>query len=214
VHSLSADHIRQRLMIDATWWWSDDEKPPFWDDLQQAVYEDYLIDTLYERYQGDVVSRVLEPYSLVNKSSSWYLVARRDGEFRTYRVARFHAVQRLDQHFERRADFDLRRYWQAHLQEFIDSFSEYHCTLRIHPDRVPFVKWLMPGRWEVVEEAGDGGWVTLRLMMDSPLLARMLVFGLGAFAEVIAPVELTEEVLADARQLIQQLTQRSPHDQP
>jgi hypothetical protein len=38
--------------------------------------------------------------------------------------------------------------------------------------------------------------------------------GLGAFAEVIAPAELTEEVLADARQLIQHLTRRSPHDQP
>ena len=208
-HSLTVDHIRQRLMIDSTWWWHDDEMPSFWDDLQQAVYEDHSVEALYERYQGDVVKRVLEPYSLVNKSGQWYLVAQRDSEFRTYRVARFHEVHLLDHHFIRRADFDLQRYWHDHLQEFIDSFSEYHCTLRVHPERVAFVKWLTPGRWKALEETNEAGWVTLRLTMDSPLLAKMLVFGLGTFAEVIAPVDLKEAVLSDAHQLIQHLTKHS-----
>jgi predicted DNA-binding transcriptional regulator YafY len=204
-HHLTVDHIRQRLMIDPTWWWHDAQTPPFWDDLQQAVYEDRVIEATYERYQGDVVERVLEPYSLVNKSSLWYLIARRDGELRTYRVSRFHEVQLLDQHFTRSADFDLRHYWQEHLQEFIDSFSEYRCTLRIHPDRVGFVKWLVPGRWEVVGEADEQGWLTLNLMIDSPLLAKMLVFGLGAFGEVIAPEDLAEAIVSDARALVQHL---------
>ena len=209
-HSLTVDHIRQRLMIDAAWWWHDDEMPSFWPDLQQAVYEDYRIKAVYERYQGDVVERVLEPYSLVNKSSYWYLVAAREGEFRTYRIARFREVQILDQHFTRHADFDLQRYWQEHLQEFMDSFSEYHCTLQVHPDHVSFVKWLMPGRWKMIPEAESNPWVTLELRMDSPLLARMLVFGLGTFVKVIAPRELAEAVLSDAQVIIQHLTNPAP----
>ena len=40
----TADHIRQRLMIDPTWWWHDASLSPFWDDIQQAVYEDRLIE--------------------------------------------------------------------------------------------------------------------------------------------------------------------------
>ena len=202
---LTVDHIRQRLMIDPTWWWHNAEMPPFWDDLQQAVYEDRVIKTTYESYRGEVVERVLEPYSLVSKSSLWYLVARRDGAFRTYRVSRFHRIALRADHFTRLPDFDLPRYWNENLQEFIDSFSEYGCTLRVHPDRVGFIKWLLPGRWEVVEEAGSAGWTTLRLMMDSAQLAQMLVFGLGTDAIVIDPPELATDVLAAAHEIIRHL---------
>ena len=177
--------------------------PAFWDDLQQAVYEDRVIEATYEHYRGDIVERVLEPYSLVNKSSNWYLIARRDDTFRTYRVTRFHQVRLLDQRFTRHPDYDLPGYWQEHLQEFVDSFSEYRCTLRIHPDREAFVKWLVPGRWEIVGHADEDGWLTLNLMMDSPLLAKMLVFGLGTAGQVVAPDELRAAVLNDARTLLQ-----------
>jgi predicted DNA-binding transcriptional regulator YafY len=211
-HRLTVDHVRQRLLIDSTWWWRDAETPPFWDDLQQAVYEDRVIEAVYERYEGDIVERVLEPYSLINKSSYWYLAARRDGEFRTYRVARFHAVRLSEQHFARTPNFDLPRWWETHLQEFVDSFTQYRCTLRVHPDRVAFVKWLTPGRWEELEAGSETSWTTLRLAMDSPLLAKMLVFGLGAFAEVLAPSELAEEVLTDARETAQRLAGRIQSD--
>jgi predicted DNA-binding transcriptional regulator YafY len=206
VHRPTVEHIRQRLLIDPAWWWYDAQMPPFWGDLQQAVYEDRLIETTYEHYRGEVVERVLEPYSLVNKSSLWYLVARREGELRTYRVARFHRVRLLDQSFTRRPDFDLPTYWQDHLQEFVESFGEYRCVLRIHSEREAFVKWLTPGRWEVLDEADGAGWVTLRLMLDSESMAKMLVFGLGAFAQVVDPPELAQAVLDDAQALVKQLT--------
>jgi predicted DNA-binding transcriptional regulator YafY len=96
-------------MIDPTWWWHDNTTPPFWDDLQQAVYEDRLIGTTYENFEGDITERVLAPYSLICKSSLWYLVAERDQELRTYRVTRFRSVRLLDQSFSRRPDFDLPR---------------------------------------------------------------------------------------------------------
>src|SRR5687768_7159381 len=75
VHHSTDDHIRQRLMIDPTWWWHDNATSPFWDDLQQAVYEDRLIEASYENFDGNVTERVLAPYSLICKSSLWYLLA-------------------------------------------------------------------------------------------------------------------------------------------
>jgi predicted DNA-binding transcriptional regulator YafY len=205
-HLSTADHIRQRLMIDPTWWWHDTTTSPFWEELQRAVYEDRMIETTYENFDGDITERVLAPYSLICKSSLWYLLAERDQELRTYRVTRFHSVRVLEQHFSRRPDFDLPSYWQAHVKHFEDSFGEYRCTLRIHPERETFVKWLMPGRWELVKEADERGWITLSLMMDTDLLANMLVFGLTGFVEVIEPLELKDSVLAQARDLIQELT--------
>jgi predicted DNA-binding transcriptional regulator YafY len=202
VHRPTVEHIRQRLMIDPAWWWRDSQTPPFWDDLQQAVYEDRLIETTYERYDGAISQRTLEPYSLVNKSSLWYLIAQRDGEFRTYRVSRFHQVKVQPKNFTRRPDFDLPTYWNEHLQDFIDSFSEYKITLRVHPERLKFVQWLTPGRWQLLGDPDADGWQTLRVVMDSPQLAKMLVFGLGVQGQVIDPPDLADSVRADARALL------------
>lgn len=202
MHLSAAENIRQRLMIDPTWWWHDTAISPFWDDLQQAVFEDRLIETVYENYNGDTAERVLAPYSLICKSSLWYLLAEKGGELRTYRVTRFHSIRLLDQSFSRRPDFDLQTYWRTHLQDFNNALPEYHCTLRIHPERVDFVKWLMPGRWKLVGDADDKGWITISLVMDSDLFAKMLVFGLAGFVEVIAPPELEEAIFVQARDLL------------
>lgn len=199
-HQPSVDHIRQRVLIDPLWWWHDSSALPNWEELQQAVFEDVCIRAVYENYNGDIAERVLEPYSLVAKSSLWYLIAKRDGDMRTYRVSRFHSITLLDKHFERDPSFDLSAYWAAHLQHFTDDISEYHFTLRLHESRLTFVKWLVPGRCEVVDTSGD--WVTTRLHMESIDLAKMLVFGLGALGQVIDPPELRTAVLADARAIL------------
>lgn len=202
----TVDHIRQRILIDPGWWWQDAQTPPFWDDLQQAVYDDQRVATVYEHYDGTISERTLEPYSLVNKSSLWYLVARREGELRTYRVARFHTVRRLPEHFERLPDFDLPTYWRDNLQSFVESFSGYRCMLRVAPERAPFVKWLLAGRWESAGEPDAEDWITLQLSMESPLLAQMLVFGLGADVRVLEPAELRDAVVQQAHALIARWT--------
>jgi predicted DNA-binding transcriptional regulator YafY len=197
----SVDHIRQRIHIDPMWWWHDSQPMPFWNELQRAVYEDRPIRVVYERYDSEVVERELEPYSLVNKSSFWYLLAKRDGELRTYRVSRFQNVTVLDAHFQRDEDFDLASHWQVHLEAFRDNLSEYTFTLRVHPDRLNFVQWLLPGRCEILEAPVDG-WITIRLHLESMDLAKMMVFGLGARGEVLEPQELREAVLSTARELL------------
>ncbi len=206
MHHSTADHIRQRLMIDPTWWWHDSSISPFWEEMQRAVYEDRMIETEYENFEGKIARRTLAPYSLICKSSVWYLLAERDGELRTYRVNRFHSVRLLEETFTRRPDFDLPTYWRARAQDFESLPSEYRCTLRIHPERISFIKWLMPGRWELIADADDKGWITIFLSMNSDLLAKMLVFGLSGFVEVVEPMELKEAVATQAREVLEQLT--------
>jgi hypothetical protein len=62
----------------------------------------------------------------------------------------------------------------------------------------------MPGRWQLVND-GDEGWITLSLVMDTDLLAKMLVFGLAGFVEILEPPALKDSVLAQARAVIQDL---------
>jgi predicted DNA-binding transcriptional regulator YafY len=202
VHQPSVAHMRQRILIDPTWWWRDSQSQPFWDELQRAVYEDYQIQAVYERYDGQVTKRTLEPYSLVAKSSLWYLVAMQGKEFRTFRVARLQHVKVLPQHFERQPEFDLPAYWQKHLQNFGEAFDEYHFTLRLHADAMNFVRDLVPGRWEVKAEEAEG-WVTVQFHLASLDLAKMLVFGLGKQAKVVEPESLRQVVLSTAQEILQ-----------
>jgi predicted DNA-binding transcriptional regulator YafY len=204
-HHSTADHIRQRLMIDPTWWWHDASISPFWEEIQRAVYEDRRIKAMYENFNGKIAERTLAPYSLICKSSVWYLLAELEGELRTYRVNRFHSVRLLDESFARRPDFDLPTFWRTHMQNMQSFPDGYNCTLRVHPERISFIKWLMPGRWEMVADAENKGWPTLSLSMDSDLLAKMLVFGLSGFVEVVEPGELKEAVAAQAREILEQL---------
>ncbi len=200
LHRPSVDHIRQRIHIDPLWWWQDAEPLPFWAELQQAVYEDRPIQVIYQNFSGAVAERILEPYSLVAKASSWYLIAKREGELRTYRVSRLQQVKVLDGHFQRPPDFDLAQYWKEHAQDFVTAISEYSFTLRINAEHMNFVKWLMTGRYEVLDASEEDGWLTIRFWVESADLAKMLVFGLGAEnVHIVEPDGLRAAVLESAR---------------
>jgi predicted DNA-binding transcriptional regulator YafY len=203
-HQNTVEHIRQRVYIDPLWWWHESAPLPFWDSLQTAVYEDRRIWVTYENRDKEYLERELEPYSLVAKSSTWYLVAKREGEMRTYRVSRLHQVIVQDERFTRDSGFDLAAYWQAHLARFAAGVNTYAFTLRIDPARLNFVRWLTPGRSEVVAEDADG-WLTVRLNVDTPTLADMLVFGLGNDAEVVAPDDLRHRVREAAQAMIDRM---------
>jgi predicted DNA-binding transcriptional regulator YafY len=198
----SIEFMRQRIYIDPIWWWHDADPQPFLAELQQVVYESRCIRAVYEHHDGGIAEHILEPYSLVAKSSTWYLIARRDGEMRTYRVLRFHAVVLLDTYFTRADDFDLPTYWHHHLQEFALGISDYTFTLRLHESRLSFVRRLMPGRMTIVEEGNGDGWVVAQFHAESMDLAKMLVFGLGAQGVVVEPVELREAVVQGAREIL------------
>lgn len=201
-HQPSVDYIRQRIHIDPLWWWRNPEPLPFWDDLQRAVYDDHPIRMVYENYDREVSERVVEPYSLVAKSGLWYLIARRDDDFRTYRVSRIHSVEVLPDHFQRQPEFDLATYWQTHVDQFVQDMVEYAFKLRLHTSRLNFVKWLAPGRVHIAEPEDDQGWLTADIHIESLDLAKMLVFGLGKDAVVISPPELEAAVLHTARELL------------
>jgi hypothetical protein len=61
----------------------------------------------------------------------------------------------------------------------------------------------MPGRWEMDADAEDRGWKTISLSMDSDLQAKMLIFGLSGFVEILEPCELKKAVAAQAREIIE-----------
>ncbi len=196
------EQIRQRIYIDPTWWWHNDHPQQLWTDLQQAVFGNHRIKAIYENYKGEIVERSLEPYSLVAKGSSWYLIGRRDNEFRIYRISRFHQVKILDSSFQRVNDFNLPEFWKIHISEFTEAVSHYKCIIRIQSDQMNFIQRLLPGRFQALNQRDERGWITLQVSLESLDLAKMLVFNLGKQVEVIEPLELLDAVHAAAREIL------------
>ena len=58
---------------------------------------------------------MVEPLGLVLKAGIWYLIARREGEVRTYRVSRVRSVELLEGRFDRPKGFNLDAYWLVDL---------------------------------------------------------------------------------------------------
>ncbi|MEO8611478.1 MAG: WYL domain-containing protein [Chloroflexota bacterium] len=203
LHQPSVNDMRQRILIDPLSWWHDSQPLPFWDQLQQAVYEDRCIQMRYESYSGESDERLLEPYSLVAKASLWYLIARRDGELRTYRVSRVINIELLDTHFRRAQDFDLSAYWHEHTQKFLEFISNYEFILRIDSHRVNPARWQSPGRAELIEPADKDGWLVVRCWGEALEEARSFTLSFGGAAQVVEPLELREAVLAAAREMLE-----------
>lgn len=201
-HQPSIEHYRQRLLIDPDWWWHETQPMPYWDELQLAVYEDRCIQIVYKNYRDETVERTLEPYSLVTKSSFWYLVARRDGKFRTYRVTRIQNITLLAEHFTRLPEFDLPTYWQGYLQEFTQNFKLYEFSIQIAPERLGIIKQIAAGRHTITDEVTRNGWLTVNLKLDSFEFAHMLVLGLGKDALVLEPDDLRQAVFKTAQEVI------------
>lgn len=205
-HQPSVEHMRQRILIDPDWWWHETQPMPHWEKLQRAVYEDWCIQITYKNYRDEIVQRILEPYSLVTKSSFWYLVARREGEFRTYRVTRILDLEIIDQHFTRLPEFDLPTHWRRYLQEFGQNFRLYEFTIHLAPQHLGFIRQVAAGRHQVLDETTAEGWLVIKLKLDSLDFARMLVVGLGQDVWVAEPLELREAIVQTARDVLRKNT--------
>lgn len=209
LHQQEAERIRQRIHLDPSWWWHKGETLPHLETLKAAVFDDYRVSVRYERGDGQVVERILEPYGLVAKASVWYLIARRDDALRTYRVSRFIAVEALYERFERDSAFHLAQYWHAHADEFVAGMPHFAFTLRLNAARLPFLKLYASGRYTIRTTSPDGMHLVVDARFSSLEEARMLVLGLGTDAEIIEPDTLREAVLLQAQQIVAKFSPES-----
>ncbi|WP_171171795.1 YafY family protein [Streptomyces sp. I05A-00742] len=185
----------QRFHLDAPGWWQPAEAPPLLPAMADAVWDDRRLTARYRRRDGEEVERELEPYGLVLKAGVWYLVARADPAFRSYRADRFTAVTVGEERFVRDGTFDLPAFWEEHAARFARSLLRDRVVLRLTPEgarRLPHVTDARAGR-EAVDGAGAPdarGWITAVLAVEGPEVAYEQLLALGPEAEVLEPPEL------------------------
>ncbi len=120
--------VRQRIHLDSTWWSHQAEPVPHLQTIQQAVWQDRKLEISYLPIFKVKISQVVEPYGLVAKAGTWYVVYAYNQQILARRAAHLLEAQLTDESFERRADFDLAKFWQAWCAGFEKNQTHYPVT--------------------------------------------------------------------------------------
>ncbi|MFI9744042.1 helix-turn-helix transcriptional regulator [Streptomyces sp. NPDC052494] len=189
------DAVGRRFHLDAPGWYQEPETPELLAPVAEAVWDDRRLSARYLRGDGEEVERELEPYGLVLKAGVWYVCARADSSFRTYRVDRFTAVAVGEERFVRDEDFDLPSFWEERAAEFARSLLRAEAVLRLSEAgarRLPYVTDRAAAEEALAAGSRDGetGRTTVTLRVESEEVAFSQLLGLGAEAEVLAPDSL------------------------
>lgn len=203
VHRRQVEQLRQRIYIDPEGWFESGEPTPFLPLLQQAVWDDRVVEFTYDSPGGRLSPRVIEPYALVAKANVWYLVGKkREGAWRTFRVARMTDARLTDAHFDRDLQFDIRSYWSEFAHKFTEKVMEgeepYTVVVRVHSDQLRFFCTGLIGMYDTLATDNDA-WTRLQINYPSMLGAQMNVLAFAPHVEVIEPKEFREWMLEVAR---------------
>lgn len=196
-----AEHVRSRFLLDSQPWYRAEAEVPHLGEVAAAVWAQRRIRLHYRRWRHpEEVRRVVDPYGLVMKAGTWYLVAAAPGGApRTYRIDRIGRATALDEPAERPPAFDLAGFWWAHLADFTSGLHTLTARIRITPVGWVRLAVVLPAAVSAVRgppvQAADG-WMTLTLPIESIDHAHDALLGLGAQVQVLDPLALRAQIAA------------------
>lgn len=197
-----ASRISERFHLDAPGWFQPPEEVPHLEALAEAVWEERRVAAQYRR-DDQTVDRTLEPLGLVLKAGVWYVVARSEGQERTYRVSRFVSVEPLSQKFERPVSFDVASFWAEAIAAYERELPRVEVSIRMSRDELPAVATVIGQRqldtaMATATGSSDGD---LRLTLSYETLDEAMgpLLRLGGHVEVLEPRDLRERILDAAR---------------
>ena len=180
-----ASRASELFHVDTRGWFREEDRVPTLSVLAGALWRGQRVDIRY-REGSAVVSRRLHPLGLVLKAGVWYLLARRRGEERVYRVSRIVSAHERAEPCERPPDFDLAEAWAERSGAFERSRPQVAVTVRVPRSHVRYL------RGARVVEDGDRPTVVAQFNSLDRAFHELLAY--GPYAEVVAPAELRERI--------------------
>lgn len=199
-------------MVDpARWGEAAADRPPIVELLQAAVVRQRKVRLRYAGRDRAPSVRLVDPWGLVDKDDTWYLIAGTARGQRTFRVDRILAADPTDEPAERPDDFALDEAWDEIVGEVEARRSRTWATVRIEHRYVGVLRDHFGRHCRVVgddgKDAKDGGkgrTRTARVAVGAPTpldLARTLA-GWGALVEVLDPPAVQAELARIGTELV------------
>ncbi|WP_406219542.1 helix-turn-helix transcriptional regulator [Streptomyces decoyicus] len=162
-HRPAAELAGSRILVDPDRWMGGPRPAVDLGILHTAVFTDLRLRIRY-RHSGETRLRTytVDPYGLVAKAGTWYLVADRRGRPQLFRANRVASATLTDFPVRRRAGVALAEVWQQLRRQVEDRPADVRVTARIRRDRLDLAVRILggaltgPPRTGDVEDAGDG----------------------------------------------------------
>lgn len=135
--------------------------------------------------------RTVDPIGLVTARDRTYLLARRGGNDRTYRLSRVLTAECLHEQAERPEHVDLEQLWQERCAQFLSSTGQVTVIARVIPHRQ---EELLATALAVRVTDTDTGWPRMDLTFHDSRHARWALWQLGEDAEALSPKWLRDEL--------------------
>ncbi|MFM0213703.1 WYL domain-containing protein [Paraburkholderia sediminicola] len=201
-----ADRVASRLHIDTVDWYRAQETPLFLREVADAVWSSYRIEVKYESWRG-LSRRELEPFGLVLKGGTWYLIAKvvgRPGAL-TFRLANISELKSSHRRFKRPARFDLAKHWRDAMNRYETDL--YRLTAHIAVSQRG-ENWLANARIKavpVLQGAGSAevpsGWKEFLMPIESIEHGARKLLGYGSNLKIVGPQELKSKFMEELSQL-------------
>ncbi|MFC5063745.1 helix-turn-helix transcriptional regulator [Actinomycetospora atypica] len=190
---------RRTVLVEQRGWRRTGEDP---DDavlaaLERAVAAD---ERARVRYRDEGWSTV-DPYGLVSKAGTWYLVAARRGEPRLFRVDRVREVGATGVPARRPDDRDLAQAWAALRDRLDEAPDAVVVRVRLPDDRRAMLERVVAAQLVGPPEPDDEAGV-VRLPFRAPGAAVGILLGFGAGVEVLDPPEVRALMATRAAEVV------------
>lgn len=203
-----AEVLATRIHYDHTTWAEmprSDEGLDLLETLRTALVRKHVVDFGYVHRDGSAAALTATPLGLVAKAGVWYFVARTDA-VRTYRVDRITEAAPANPAIpvpdvEADDDFDLARYWAAHVDEVEALRSTVTATISCPHWTVPILRAHFGRYFTVVEESSEFTIAEVQANLVVALAEQLA--GWGRTIEVLAPPELRRELARIGAELVE-----------
>lgn len=202
-----AEAAASSTVLDAASWGSEVVRAPrHLDTLRAAVVAGRQVRLTYsDRTRAESV-RVIHPLGVVEKGSTWYLVADTANGVRTFRIGRVRDVEVLDDDAVRPAGFDLAEAWAAIVDEVEAKRATCQAVVRLNRRAAEGLRMQFGPTTAILGPApGPEGADLVDVAVGAPsdwMLAQQLA-GWAPMAEVMGP-DSVRDILADlGRRLVE-----------
>ncbi|MFC8527552.1 helix-turn-helix transcriptional regulator [Nocardia sp. NPDC057227] len=174
--------------------------PPLVAAVQDAVIRRDRLRLGYLR-RGEQTSRVVDPWSLVDKDGIWYLIAGTDRGRRTFRLDRVTAAEPTGETFDRPADFDPAAAWRETVGAIERRRAAEGATVLVAAHLVPVLEHQQGRHCTVIGPDGDGR-VRVRITAPTPRMIAQQLAGWGTELEVVEPESVRAELARIGAELV------------
>jgi len=202
-----AEAAASSTVLDPASWGSEQvQQPEFLDVLRHAVVIGRQVRLGYADRTRSETTRIVHPLGVVEKGSTWYLVADTANGLRTFRVSRVRSADLVDDKVVRPPGFDLAEAWKGIVAEVETRRASIQAVVRVRERAVADLRRAFGPATRVLGPAPDdehgAARVDVEIASSSPWMIAAQLMPWSRYLDVVGPQEVRDHLAEFGRDLV------------